>query len=312
MPARQPFTVLCQNAATHRFRSLSLQTRQQARGRADLHLHTTSSDGSYTPVQIVELGLRSGLAAVAITDHDTTEGVAAAQKAAAGTHLEIIPGVEITSEYLGRELHLLGYFIRLDSAPLRTALKKLREQRISRFWEMVDRLRSCGIALDSDELRQEVGTATLGRRHLAKYLVKTHWAGSVREVFSLFLNDKGRAMVPKTRLPIAEAIQLVHGAGGVASWAHPFYDCNQKILRELQALGLGAVEVEFPNVRPGRSRRLRSLANDLGLAVTAGSDCHGPDEPRRAVGCCSVTAEELDRLRRLAGGQRSDVRNQAI
>src|SRR5262249_27382262 len=135
MPRRQPFTALCQTVAT-----------LTARARADLHVHTTHSDGHYTPAQIVDLARRSGLAAVAITDHDTVSGVAEA-RAAAPAGLEAIAGVEITSEYQGKELHLLGYFFRPDDEPLLAALKRLRHHRVERFYAMVDRLRATGIDL---------------------------------------------------------------------------------------------------------------------------------------------------------------------
>jgi predicted metal-dependent phosphoesterase TrpH len=140
----------------------------------------------------------------------------------------------------------------------------------------------------------------LGRRNLAEFLVSTGRAGSVREAFARYLADGGRAEVAKVRLSAAEALAVVRGAGGVASWAHPPYDCNGEALAELRALGLGAVEVEYPNVRPARKRQLRAWAQELGLAVSGGSDCHGPDHVGRAPGACSVTAEELEALRRLA------------
>src|SRR5579884_480640 len=172
MPARQPYTALCQALA-----------RGRRAGRADLHVHTTHSDGTYTPAQVVELARRGGLAAVAITDHDTVAGVGPAQEAAVGSGVEVVPGVEISAEHRGRELHLLGYFIRLDDAPLLAALDRLCADRVGRFWEMAERLRRCGVAVDDGELRAHAGGGVLGRRTLAEYLVKTRRAGTVREAF---------------------------------------------------------------------------------------------------------------------------------
>jgi predicted metal-dependent phosphoesterase TrpH len=245
---------------------------------------------------VVELARRSGLAAVAITDHDTLGGVTAARKAAAGSDLEIVPGVEISAEYRGKELHLLGYFIRLDDTLLRTALERLSMHRTCRFWEMVERLRRCGVSLVKEELPLPAHAEALGRRHLAEILVKTRRAGSIREAFARYLGDGGRVAVPKVRLPVAEAIALVRGAGGVASWAHPSYDCERECLAELRDVGLGAVEVAYPGLRDARMRELRSLAAELGLAVSGGSDCHGPDQPGRSIGACSITGQELARL----------------
>jgi predicted metal-dependent phosphoesterase TrpH len=284
MPAGQPFTQLCQ--------ALS---RPRHFGRADLHLHTTFSDGSYTPAQLVDLARRSGLSAIAITDHDTFAGVAPARQAA-GTSIEVIAGVEITTELRGKELHLLAYFFDLDNVPLRAALDHLQEERIGRFHEMIERLGGLGIHFKEEEIAR---APSLGRRHLAEMLVQAKKAASVREAFQRWLGDHGRANVPKTRLPIGDALALVRAAGGVASWAHPNYDCTRETLLELKRLGLAAIEAEYPAFRSSRVRELRQLAGELGLAISGGSDCHGPDQPRRAVGTCSIAHEELMRLRSL-------------
>src|SRR6266542_1574797 len=159
MPAQQPFTTLCRLAAQAR----------PAADRADLHLHTTHSDGLYTPAQVVELAVRSGLCAVAITDHDTLEGVAPARAAAAATGLAVIAGVEISSEHQSRELHLLGYFVSPDDAALATALGTLRRHRAERYHEIIDRLRGQGVHLAGADVPQ---AHALGRRHLAEVLVR--------------------------------------------------------------------------------------------------------------------------------------------
>jgi predicted metal-dependent phosphoesterase TrpH len=290
MPARQPFTALCQAAA-----------RQTTTGRADLHVHTTHSDGAYTPAQVVELGRRCGLAALAITDHDTLDGVAEAQ-ALAASHLEIIAGVEITAEYRASELHLLGYFVRCDDGPLSAALAHLRKHRDQRFREMVERLRQLGVPLDADDLCERAGPGVLGRRNLAVLLAQSGQVGSVREAFVRYLCDNGAVTLPKVRLPVEEAIALVRGAGGVAAWAHPTYDCNRESLTELSRWGLGAIESDYPAHRAGRRKELRALAAGFGLAVTGGSDCHGPEQPHRAIGVCGVSADELRALRSRATG----------
>jgi 3',5'-nucleoside bisphosphate phosphatase len=286
MPARQPFTNLCRTLAE-----------PPHHGRADLHVHTTASDGLYTPAQIVELARRSGLAAVAITDHDTLAGVGPAQ-VLGGRGLEVIAGVEITAEFRGREFHLLGYFIDLENTALQTALAEAQQERVRRFRAMVDRLGAMGIALAADAVETQ-GTA-LGRRHLAEMLVKAGKAGTVREAFQRYLGDHGRIIVPRQRMPVAQAIALTQGAGGVAAWAHPTYDCSEESLRELRDLGLGAIEVDYPSCRHSKQSELRRWARDLGLAVTGGSDCHGPGQPQRALGACGITADELEALRERA------------
>jgi predicted metal-dependent phosphoesterase TrpH len=289
MPALQPFTKLCQ-----------FLNRPRTAGRADLHVHTTASDGLYTPAEVINLARRSGLAAVAITDHDTLDAIPAAQDAAGGSAVEVVPGVEITAELDGHELHLLGYCIRLDDRPLNAALARLREHREQRFWGMVERLRRFGVSVDREALQDEAERGVLSRRNLAVHLVKMGEAGSVREAFQRFLGDNGRATIPKVRLPVAEAIRLVRGAGGLASWAHPSGQCTRESLLTLRALGLQAVEAYYPSFKKKWTQQLCDWAGELGLAVTGGSDCHGPDQPSRAIGTCSLAAEEWEVLRQLA------------
>src|SRR5438270_4795842 len=274
MPARQPYTALCQALA-----------RGRPARRADLHVHTTHSDGTYTPAQVVELARRAGLAAVAVTDHDTLGGVAPARAAAAGSGLEVIAGVEITCEHRQRELHLLGLFVDPDDVALGEALAVICAARVGRFRAMAQRLRDCGVSIDEEGLA--VQPESLGRRHLAQLLVDQGQVGTIREAFARWLADGGQAVVPKKRLAVAEAIALVRQAGGVAAWAHPVYDGTCESLAELARLGLGAVEVDYPNVRRARSAALRQWAEQLGLAVTAGSDCHGPGP--RSIGACTAS-----------------------
>jgi predicted metal-dependent phosphoesterase TrpH len=160
---------------------------------------------------------------------------------------------------------------------------------------MIERLRQRGISLEEKDQRVPGSPDALGRRHLAEMLVRAGRVSTVREAFLRYLGDRGGVMVPKKRLPVAEAIALVAAAGGVAAWAHPSYDGTREDLAELRDLGLRAVEVEYPDVRRSRSLQLRSWAEQLGLAITGGSDCHGPG--RRCIGCCSVSAAEFARLR---------------
>jgi hypothetical protein len=268
--------------------------------RADLHLHTTCSDGSYTPAQLVELARRCGLAAIAITDHDTLEGIPEAQAASENT-LEVVPGIELTACLQSRLLHVLGYFFRPDDAPLAAALRQLRERRVERFHVMAERLRSCGVSLPPDELEAEAAGEAPGRRHLAQLLVKARRVGSLREAFARYLGDEGRVAIPELGLPVEEAIALLRGAGGVAAWAHPWAKETREVLLALRAVGLGAVEVEYPTFKRRRVRELRALATELGLAVTGGSDCHGPGRHGSAVGARGVTMKELELLRQASG-----------
>lgn len=286
MPANQPFTRLCQRLA-----------RPAATGRADLHLHTTHSDGAYSPAEVVDLARRSGLSAIAVTDHDTTCGVAVARMAA-GNRTEVIAGVEVTAEHGGREVHLLGYFIRPDDPALSEALARLRDHRRERFRDMVERLRGQGVSVDEEAAVAAAAGPAPGRRNLAMLLHASGRVGSVREAFARWLADGRPADVPKARLPLAEAIALVGGAGGVSSLAHPSAALTLPQLTTLKEMGLRAVEADYPSHKAARGKELRQWALALNMAVTGGSDCHGPDGT--AVGACGVTADELAALRQLA------------
>ncbi|MFQ3592974.1 MAG: hypothetical protein SNJ82_07255, partial [Gemmataceae bacterium] len=240
-----------------------------------------------------ELGRRCLLRAIAITDHDTMAGLQEARNAAQGTGLELIAGVEITTHHAGHELHLLGYFVDPDHAGLNAVLQTLRTARRQRFLEMVERLRRLGVSVDISEA--DLLPSSLGRRTLAELLVRQGHASSIREAFHRWLHDRGRAAVPKASLPTLQAIAQVRAAGGVASWAHPPYDQCVEHLKELAAAGLGAIEVVFPRVKPSLARQLRERSKLLGLAVSGGSDCHGPGGS--GVGSHTITSEELERLR---------------
>src|SRR5207244_2808029 len=162
----------------------------------------------------------------------------------------------------GRELHLLAYFVDPENADLAGALERVRSSRAERFREMVRRLQGIGVSIEDGLTGAPGGPESLGRRHLGE-----------------LLGRQGRGRNP---LPVEEALSLVRAAGGVAAWAHPAYDCSVAALRDLKARGLGAIEVEYPDTRRARIQELRGWAKDLDLAVTGGSDCHGPG--RRAVG----------------------------
>lgn len=282
-----PFTRLCGRAAV-----------LWDPGRADLHTHTTFSDGTHTPADLAERAAKAGLRAVAVTDHDTTAGVGPV-RAAAGGRLEVIAGVEVTAEFRGAELHLLGYFIDPADPALAAALGRLQAARRDRLTEMARRLAARGAPVEADVAALPAGVS-VGRRHLAHILIARGFARSVYDAFGRCLSPADVAGAPKLRLPVAEAIRLVRGAGGVASWAHPPAGADLRSLEELRGMGLGAVECVYPWPSRAQEHRLRQLAKEAGLAVTGGSDSHDPAPPTRAVGARAVTLEEVARIRALA------------
>lgn len=290
MPSGQPFTRLCQQLA---------QMRSESR-RADLHLHSCHSDGIWTPAEIVDRAARCGLAAIAITDHDTCAALTEAQRAAHDTDSapEIIPGVEITCDYRDRELHLLAYFVDANEPSLVAALAGLREQRRLRFRHMVDLLSRAGLKLDEVEVQARLESAcSLGRRDLARMMVRTGHVETVAKAFALYLRDGTPFAVPKRGLPVETALDLVRGSGGVSSWAHPPEDIELNQVLELRELGLDALEAAYPSFTSARTRNLRELARIAELAISGGSDCHGPTPVSRALGSWGIRCNELEALR---------------
>ena len=238
-----------------------------------------------------------GLTGLAITDHDTLSAIAVARPEAARLGIELIAGIELTSERDGRELHILGHFVIDEDPALVAAIVALREARSVRIERMARRLGELGLSVDLEVLRATFPRATIGRKHLADWLARTGQVAGPREAFARFLGDGGPAHVEKPRLPVPEAIALVRGAGGVAGLAHPPYDLRSNTLRELVEAGLGAIEVDGPGIEPKLGRRWRGWAEEMGLAPIAGSDFHAPDRPGRWVGAVTTPEADLARLR---------------
>ncbi|APW64101.1 PHP domain-containing protein [Paludisphaera borealis] len=267
------------------------------RRNADLHVHTTHSDGSCSPAEVVVAAAGVGLAALAITDHDTISALAVARPEADRLGVELISGVELTCEYDGREIHVLGYFFRDDDPDLLDAMSRLRTGRASRFQAMAERLTELGMVVDLAAVRRCFPRAVLGRRHLAEYLARTKQVAGVREAFNRFLADGRPACAAKLMLDAREAIGLIRNAGGVASWAHPPYNLRLESLRTLAEAGLQAIETAGPGIQNRVGRRFRDWAVTLDLVPTAGSDFHAPDRPGRWVGAITTSDADLDRLR---------------
>jgi 3',5'-nucleoside bisphosphate phosphatase len=272
-------------------------SRWNKRDRADLHVHTTHSDGVCSPCEVVIAAARVGLGALAITDHDTVSALAVARPEAERWNIELVAGVELTSQYDEREIHILGYFVRDDDPALCTAMEWLRSDRTRRIELMVERLQTLGLSINLNAVRRIFPRATLGRRHLADYLARSHQVASTREVFSRFLGDGRPACVNKLRLDSDQAICLIRGAGGVAALAHPAYDLRESRLQVLADQGLHAIEVDGPGFSNGKSQRLRAWANRFGLVGIAGSDFHAADRPGRWVGAITTSFDNLERLR---------------
>jgi hypothetical protein len=266
-------------------------------GGADLHVHTTHSDGACSPCEVVQAASNLGLDALAITDHDTLSALAIARPEARRLGVELVPGIEMTTEHEGREYHVLGYFVS-ESQEMVALCDDFRARRDDRIVAMVSRLTTLGWNVDLDAIRRAFPRATIGRRHLADWLVRSGQASDHRSVFAEILGDHGPAHVPKPRTPMPEAIAAIRRSGGVAALAHPPYDLSEIMLATFVGLGLRAIEVLGPGVPKSRQVRLRSWADRFDLVPVAGSDFHANDRPGRWLGSITTPAGDLERLRR--------------
>ncbi len=262
----------------------------------DLHAHTTDSDGLAAPDALVAAALAADLSAIAVTDHDTVAGVRPAQRAAAGTALEIVPGVELSCADDRREVHLLGLCL-ADLAPMDEALAHARSARETRGAEMVARLNALGIPVTIAMVAAEAGDGNVGRPHVARAVVAGGWCATVREVFDKYLGDGRPACVDRPKLTLAEAIALVHRAGGVAVWAHAGSEGTREKVMRYVALGLDGLEVRHPSHNAADVERLARFADEFGLVRSGGSDWHGEPDTWKPLGCQHVPAPWLDALR---------------
>jgi predicted metal-dependent phosphoesterase TrpH len=270
--------------------------------RADLHVHTNASDGTRSPGEAVRLAHSLGLAAIAITDHDSVAGLPEAIEAGRSTGVEVVAGVEINTEHHGRDIHILGYHVDCFEPRLLEGLALSRGSRVRRVRLIVERLNHLGIRIDLDRVMFLAGEATVGRPHIARVLVEDGRVHDLKEAFDLLLGQGAPAYVPRDWFTPFDAVGLVIAAGGAPVLAHPASAGGDAVIAELQPYGLAGIEVDHPDHEPGVVRHYRRLANARGLIATGGSDSHGPGvDHRTAIGgrtCPAATVESLLRAAR--------------
>jgi hypothetical protein len=269
-----------------------------AAGTVDLHAHSTASDGVLAPAAVVEAAHAAGLAALALTDHDTVAGLAEAQAAGERLGLRVVAGAELSAHVDRDEIHLLA--LHIDRADVIGAeLARFRDDRVTRAERMVAKLRQLGVDLSMDDVLREAGAGAVGRPHVARAVVAAGGAGDVREAFDRFLGDGRPANVEKPRLDAREAIALAHAAGGIAVWAHPGLAGRRDRVEPLVDAGLDGLEVLHPRHSGEDMSRLSALAEHFGLVTSGGSDWHGPTDSWRTLGMMRVPTQVLDaQLRR--------------
>jgi predicted metal-dependent phosphoesterase TrpH len=260
----------------------------------DLHLHSTASDGLLAPKDVVVAARAAGLAAIALTDHDTLEGVAEARAAGEALGVRVIAGVEFSAHEGERELHVLGLHLTRVSA-LEERLVELRVTRRTRAVQIVDKLRALGIPIDLDAVWREAGAGAVGRPHVARVLIANGWAKDHRDAFDRLIGSGKPAYVPKQRLPLPEAVQMAREAGGLAIVAHPGSDGSRSRLEAFKRIGFDGVEVRHPSHSVEDIARLGTLAEYLDMVPSGGSDWHGASEGPRTLGSMRVPFAWLER-----------------
>lgn len=265
---------------------------------ADLHIHTAFSDGTCSPEEIVSLAKEAGLTAIAITDHDTVAGIDRAKQAGRSAGLEIVPGIELTTEDFEAELHILGYFIDRRDPGLLQALMQIQQGREKRIFKICDKLAELGLELDPERVFALAGHRAAGRPHVAKAMIEAGLVKDFKEAFRKYINFRGPAYVSHYKLSPAEAIKLIRAAGGLAVFGHPAVSNCDQALPELISAGLAGIEAYYSGHNSSQTRHYLGLAEKYGLLVTGGSDFHGTGAGREIkLGELALSDELMDKLR---------------
>lgn len=247
----------------------------------DLHMHSTHSDGTMAPRALVEMAHGLGLGAIALTDHDTTSGVAEALEAGRGLGVRVLPGVEISVDWSGRSVHMLGYCFDADTGELQRGLDVLVDGRNRRNVEMVEKLRALGVDITHDEVVAEAGGKVVGRPHFAKVLVRKGAVADWQEAFDLYLARGAKAYVERDRFSPVDSVRMIREAGGVAVLAHPGLlklrdgETLEAVVEELAEAGLRGIECHYSFHSTEETALCLEIARRFGLVVTGGSDFHG-------------------------------------
>lgn len=262
----------------------------------DLHVHSCCSDGSFTPKELVEYALTHNITAFALTDHDTTDGLTEAISYAAslsdkvsdknpeGKTLEVIPGIEFSTEYQGRDIHIVGLFLDYENPLFTKQLSDFVASRDARNERMCALFQERGIDISCQKLTEAFPGAVITRAHYARYLLEHGYVKSMNEAFDRYVGDHAPCFVPRQKVTPAQAVELIRAVGGVSVLAHPtLYHMSstrlEQLIKDLKAAGLQAIEGIYATYSPSETSQMQSLARKYGLAISGGSDFHGSNKP---------------------------------
>jgi predicted metal-dependent phosphoesterase TrpH len=267
--------------------------------KVDLHIHTTASDGKFSPEEIIHKALDLGVTVIAICDHDTVDGIAPAMEAArALPKIRLIPGVEVSTFAPGNEVHVLGYFIDFDDHELRAALDDLRNSRQERAKAIIAKLNGLGVHIDWQRVQEIAGGGSIGRPHIAQAMLEKGYITSFKEAFDRYIGLGGPAYVERHKIAPLEAVALIIKANGLPVLAHPLtVNAPETMIAELTAAGLAGIEVHYNGYNKDERNRLARLAKKYNLVATGGSDYHGIDDSTETmIGGANVPFEAVEGL----------------
>ncbi len=273
--------------------------------RIDLHTHSNRSDGTFEPIEVVRLASDRGLDVIALTDHDTTDGLDDAIAAGAELGVEVVPGIELSAEHERTSVHVLCYWMDPLHPDLQAELRRLRDERFRRGELMVEKLRALGVPIEFEHVRRIANGATIVRPHLAQAMVEIGAVPNEQEAFDRYLGDGRPGHVPKHALDPVDAVTLIRAAGGVCVLAHPGMWGDQlsvppELIERMASAGMRGLEVDHPDHPPEQREHYRSMAADLGLVATGGSDCHGTRYEPIRLGSALCRPEAFAELRSAA------------
>ena len=270
---------------------------------SDLHIHSHFSDGTFSPAEIVDIAKRSDLTHIAITDHDTTEGVPEEIEAGRKEGIKTIGGLEVSTDFEGREIHLAGLFIDIHNEKLRRFLQKMRTERTERIHRICEKLEELNVTISPDDILALAGCGSPGRPHVAHAMLRAGIVTTISEAFHKYLGDKCYAYVPKSRLSPRKAIELIQQAHGLAILCHPGREVDEDLVRKFYHFGIDAIEAFYPAYEDTTVQGYIELARKYGLGVSGGSDCHGFRKDRVLVGSVRIPDSFVLDLYRRSGGR---------
>ncbi|MBI5700950.1 PHP domain-containing protein [Candidatus Saganbacteria bacterium] len=265
---------------------------------ADLHIHSNLSDGTNSPEEVVDLAKIAGLTKIALTDHDTVMGIKRAQKAGIGIGVDVIPGIEFTTEANNTEVHILGYFFDPKNTKLLEILEKIQAGRVDRIHKIVKKLNELGVSITADDVFRFSNKGAPGRPHVARAMIEKGYVSSFKEAFNKYIDFRGPAYVSHYKLSPEEAIKLIRQINGAPVFAHPAVSNCDNYIPDLISAGLLGLEAFYSGHNSSQTEKYKNIAHKYNLVMTGGTDFHGDNSGREIkLGDISIPDDMVDKLK---------------